>query len=283
MVEGQLILAGVVIAIVFGVILEKALKVLLVEGHALARDNIVVDVVGLLRNSDRTGGSNTLVVDADNVQGHLTVLVELRSSDGDVLVFLDERIATLGSTIKVARIIGDLGSGVVEILIVAVGERDRLASRSAGHSVLDGLIADNGDVDRDIVSVIAGVGRFDGHRSSTEEAVSRVEVKLVAGANGIRNRNLAGQTRVAINNAVAAGRQGQNANALDGNVSLIDLIDGILSQLFKITEIEVQRAAIDYFVELAIECRNINGVINAISLSLIGDGCGDFHTAVVGA
>lgn len=278
-VKGNLILAGVVIAIVFGVILEKALKVLLVEGHALARDNIVVDVVGLLRDGDRTGGSD-VVINSDNIEGSLAISVECAGGNSVVLV-LSNGLTTSGGVrgfapVTVVHVGLEAGAALidVEVIVIAVGEGHGLASRSAGHSVLDFALAVDSQVHGDNIIVVD---------LELEAGIANVGLVSVDGET-IGDRAAIAQRGLAILEGDTAGRT-NNSDGIDivvaeAAVLLLDCISEFILNVGLAVTIAI---AIDDGAQLHIKSRDINGVIKrGVLLAHVGDGSSNGSSAGLG-
>ena len=271
-VKGDLVLLGVVIAIVLGVILEEALEVLLVEGHALARDNIVVDVVGLLRNGDRTGGSD-VVINSDNIEGSLAISVE-RAGGNSVVLVLSNGLPTSGGVrgsapVTVVHVGLEAGAALidVEVIVIAVGEGHGLASRSAGHSILDFALAVDSQVHGDNIIVVD---------LELEAGIANIGFVSIDGET-ISDRAAIAQRGLAIFEGDAAGRtnnsDGINIVVAEAAVLLLDCISEFILNVGLAVTIAI---AIDDGAQLHIKSRDINGVIKrGVLLAHVGDGSGN--------
>ena len=271
-VKGDLVLLGVVIAIVLGVILKEALEVLLVEGHALARDNIVVDVVGLLGNGDRTGGSD-VVIHGDNIEGSLAISVE-RAGGNSVVLVLSNGLPTSGGVrgsapVTVVHVGLEAGAALidVEVIVIAVGEGHGLASRSAGHSILDFALAVDSQVHGDNIIVVD---------LELEAGIANVSLVSVDGE-PISDRAAIAQRGLAILKGDTAGRtnnsDGINIVVAEAAVLLLDCISEFILNVGLAVTIAI---AIDDGAQLHIKSRDINGVLKRrVLLAHVGDGSGN--------
>ena len=272
MVEGQLILAGVVIAVIVRVILEEALKVLLVEGHALARDNIVVDVVGLLGNSDRTGGSNTLAVNADNIEGHGFAAVELGSGNGNGLVLLDGILKAVDLSAVEVALVGGLAVAVIQVGVIIVGEGDFLVRGSTGNGVLDGVITFNGDSEGDGVGhVVLGISGADNKAGLLLAEITGLRSDGNAIGEVLRGLAAAIPGKLKIRGSRTDKRHRADVACADGGdtiVTLVSRIDDICKDI----------------LEIVLAVRGIIAIVDgAQGLIEIGDGNGVFVSRILNA
>ena len=267
-VKGNLILAGVVIAVIVRVILEEVLEVLLVEGHALARDNIVVDVVGLLRNRDRTGGGNAVIVEADNIESHGLAAVELGRGDGNGLVLLDGAFKVADLVAVEVVLIGGLAVAVIQIIVIVVGESDFLICGSAGHGVFD--LTSRGDRDSDVdrigLVVITGDSQF--QISIADEACLRGKRQVSSAAKGNAGARLLFRVDVesaALTCSCGIVLNGNIAAALDVNTARQDLV----SESFQIVIIKIQLVAVLDFAEAGAEQFTAHFDVDALIRALV--------------
>ena len=205
-VEGDLVLLGVVIAIVLGIILEEALEVLLVEAHALACDNIVGDIIGLLVDRDNTIVSIRALVVGHDIKIALAVLVKIALGQG-IESRTGVRISGAAQLFGVVSrsLAGVLGNDVVAL--VAIGDIHAVlvvAGGSAGGlgilRFISGLDGGNRNAECHSVAVaaLAGTG-VSGHverehadltRSGFEDIVIAVTSGSLESTVGVRDRGV---------------------------------------------------------------------------------------------
>ena len=275
-VEGDLVLLGVVIAIVLGIILEEALEVLLVEAHALARDNIVVDVVGLLGDGDRTGGSD-VVINSDNIEGSLAVLVERAGRNGIVLVLGHEfPIGVAAGLAPVAVILlgSEVGARVnIERIVIAVGKGHGLVGRSAGHGVLDVLVAVDADgqgnsvtiIDNQLERGIADVAFLGSNGQST--------INAVAGSQG-GTIILESQIARCIFNKL-------NAGDIIGRERRINIVNCVFQKILQLTLGVLDLITVGNGRSVGIKGSDVDGVLNSILCAAELNGSNDLCSSLL--
>ena len=277
------VVASVGVDVVIGVVVHEGLESLLVEGNALACDHAVLDSVGLLGNFNRTGGSNAVLVKANNIEGHSGLVLERGSGNGDGLVLLDGAVkfADLAAAAGVvAVVIGYLGGGVIEILIVGVGERNVLVGGVTGHGLLDVASRDNRNGERDRVGLVIIAAHSHGHRGITNETCGGTELKTIILIDvTARGRDLIG----AIVEHAALVSCGRDTGKID--IAVLLNVDArrerLIGSSFQIIVVKLKRIAVFNLIKAGAE--QFAGDIDRLrieGLALIGGLDGDGHCVI---
>ena len=240
--------------VVIGVVVHEGLESLLVEGERLAGDHIVLDVIGLLGNGDRTGGSD-VVINSDNIEGSLAISVERAGLNGVVAVLLDRLpIAVSGTLAPVALVHIGLEAGAalidVEVIVITVGESNVLARRGASHRLLDLILALNGNIKGNNILIV-----------DLELEAASADIGFISGD----GQTAFDDARLAIalnSNAVRRTSRVDGLNITVGEV-LIHLLDCINHEILNLGIAVALIIAVGDFAEVIVKRGNDNGVRNS--------------------